>query len=443
MKTLSHIIACVWLSCGWSLAGFIINPYMFVVAGGGGSGDPNFANGSLLLHCDGTNASTTFTDSSGYAHTATANGDAQVSTSSPKFGTGAALLDGSGDYLSVPDHSSLDLGAGDFTLEFWLKWTSLSGYQTVYDHGYTASGGIVIQSGNGDGRINLYLNGYYLTAENSALGTGTWGFYQIIRNGSSVAMYRDGVNVGNGTNPASLSSTNTVGIGAKSDGAYAFNGRIDDFRITKGVARAPVVPTAAHPDSAGGPYTYSYVGASYKTYNANSAALPGSTAVSDLWMFSHGDYYDSVPSDSGFAALAAVQGVATNYRADWRKIPTSIPADITLPHYSQGTLFAIRRSAGVPVIVGSNHTYVAANTSITCGSISGSGTLILRVAWQAAGNPTITTPSGWTLMATPTPIWIGGGYHMAAIFQKANDETGVTATVSSTSDIQAALTLLQ
>jgi len=47
MKTLSHIFACLWLSCGWSLAGFILNPYRYVVTGGpstsyansGGTGD--------------------------------------------------------------------------------------------------------------------------------------------------------------------------------------------------------------------------------------------------------------------------------------------------------------------------------------------------------------------------------------------------------------------
>jgi len=42
----------------------------------------------LLLHCDGTDAATTFTDSSPSAKSVTANGNAQVDTAQQKFGTG-------------------------------------------------------------------------------------------------------------------------------------------------------------------------------------------------------------------------------------------------------------------------------------------------------------------------------------------------------------------
>ena len=44
---------------------------------------------SLLLHCDGTNGSTSFPDSATPANTLTANGSAQVTTTGPKFGTGS------------------------------------------------------------------------------------------------------------------------------------------------------------------------------------------------------------------------------------------------------------------------------------------------------------------------------------------------------------------
>jgi len=52
-------------------------------------------------------------------HTVTAYGDAHTDTSVKKFGTASLQLDGTGDYLSIPDSVDWDLGTGDFTIEFW------------------------------------------------------------------------------------------------------------------------------------------------------------------------------------------------------------------------------------------------------------------------------------------------------------------------------------
>ena len=53
----------------------------------------------LLIHCDGTDGSQSFYDSSPSGHTITAYGQAQVDTGVVKFGSGSLLLDGNGDYL--------------------------------------------------------------------------------------------------------------------------------------------------------------------------------------------------------------------------------------------------------------------------------------------------------------------------------------------------------
>ena len=57
----------------------------------------------LMLHCDGLDTSTTFTDESGEGHVVTALGNAQVDTAQKVFGTGSALFDNSGDGLSAAD----------------------------------------------------------------------------------------------------------------------------------------------------------------------------------------------------------------------------------------------------------------------------------------------------------------------------------------------------
>ena len=83
----------------------------------------------LLLHCDGTDASTTFTDSSSPAKTVTAVGDAQLDTAQFKFGTASGLFDGTGDELTVTDHADFDFGTGDFTIEFFVRFNSVTGVQ--------------------------------------------------------------------------------------------------------------------------------------------------------------------------------------------------------------------------------------------------------------------------------------------------------------------------
>jgi len=89
--------------------------------------DTYYSNVSLLLHCDGSNGSTTFTDNSPSPKTVTANGNASVSTAQSKFGGASAVFDGTGDYLSLDGSSGFAFGTGDFTIEFWLSPSVLNG----------------------------------------------------------------------------------------------------------------------------------------------------------------------------------------------------------------------------------------------------------------------------------------------------------------------------
>jgi len=52
----------------------------------------------LLLHCNGVDASTTFTDENG--KTVGVNGDAQLDTAQKYFGLSSGYFDGNGDYLN-------------------------------------------------------------------------------------------------------------------------------------------------------------------------------------------------------------------------------------------------------------------------------------------------------------------------------------------------------
>jgi hypothetical protein len=197
-------------------------------------------------------------------------GNAQISTSVVKYGTGSMYFDGSGDYLQGPHTTNAEFGKGDFTVEFWAYIVSQSGT-------YTGVVGQWIAGGSAsDNSWNISLNEYNTTnklgisysdgstgtdvAFGSALTTGTWNHYAICRSGNLLFAFKDGVllnsggtaitaTITNGTSPFRVGSVGTAGGGSD------FNGYIDDLRITKGYARYTTTftpPTLALPDS--GPY---------------------------------------------------------------------------------------------------------------------------------------------------------------------------------------------
>lgn len=186
-------------------------------------------------------------------------GNAQISTAQSKFGGSSMYFDGTGDYLIVPDRAALQMGSGDFTLEFWIYFASISGYQTPFDKGYTNAGGLLFQTGLGTGRLVVYAGGSAVITESGTGSTGTWIHYALVRNGTTLTLYRDGTSSGSATNSTNFNNANQVGIGATgtapgggSIGDFPINGYIDDLRITKGVARYTAnftPPAAAFPTS--------------------------------------------------------------------------------------------------------------------------------------------------------------------------------------------------
>ena len=83
---------------------------------------------SLLLHMDGANDGTTFTDSSSGAHTVSLTGNIVTKTGEKKFGTASGYFNGgSTNRLTVADHADFQFGTGAFTIEAWVYPVSAGG----------------------------------------------------------------------------------------------------------------------------------------------------------------------------------------------------------------------------------------------------------------------------------------------------------------------------
>ena len=217
----------------------------------------------LLLHCDGADTSTTFTDSAAgsAAKTVTANGNAQVDTAQSKFGGASCLLDGTGDYLSIPTSTDFDFAAGDFTIDFWVRPNALSGHNGLVSINNAAltSGGWFIEFDNA-GAPAAPLRAYFTytdstTSDTFATGgfsTGTWYHIAIVRSGSNFYMFVDGVQRGTWSSAKTVKDAPNgmvVGRGYTDSNSSYTNGWIEELRITKGIARwtaAFTPPTRAY-----------------------------------------------------------------------------------------------------------------------------------------------------------------------------------------------------
>lgn len=235
-------------------------------AGGGGKTDPNFANVSLLLHMDGTNASTTFTDSSSHGFTMTVTGNTQLTTTSPKFGSACGTFDGTGDYLNTAtDASAFDFGSSDFTVEGWVKSSGTAGENFIESEiaqGSTGWWGIFLNWNDGSsssGAISVWGdNGAIqrIIATGTGWNNGAWHHIALTRQGNSVKLFLDGTQIGSTYTASSTwgaaSTGLLIGIAESDHASRPFNGQMDEIRVTKGVARYTAnftAPTEAFPSN--------------------------------------------------------------------------------------------------------------------------------------------------------------------------------------------------
>lgn len=213
-----------------------------------GGVDPYFQDVGLLLHMNGSNGSTTFTDSSSNNIAVTAYGNAQISTTQSKFGGASGLFDGNGDYLLATD-SVFSPGTGDFTGEGWMYVPSgLSGYKCIFS----------LTSGSDDNSL-YFLGNTLLWWDNgvkcisATFASNTWLHFAATRQSGTVRVFLHGVK--SATDHTSNNNINSGSIRIGTRGAATgewFDGYIDDFRWTEGVARytSDFIPMdAPHPDA--------------------------------------------------------------------------------------------------------------------------------------------------------------------------------------------------
>jgi len=186
---------------------------------------------TLLLHFDGSDGATTFTDSSPNNWTVTTGGNAALTTTSPKFGS-AWLSLGTTGFITLPADSGLVIGTSDFTIDFWCKPSRTNGNDGLFTFGGTLQGPIVsIVSGSWN-----FSNG---ATAGPAVATATTDLVHIAltRSGSSVRFFIDGVQQGSTQTWTDNFTGTQLGIGYYFSSSFRLvSGFIDEFRFVKGTA---------------------------------------------------------------------------------------------------------------------------------------------------------------------------------------------------------------
>lgn len=232
--------------------------------------DPSYSSVVFLSHFDGADGATTATEEKG--HTITFNGDAQLDTAQFKFGSASLLLDGTGDSIQLADSSDWDLGSGSFTIEGFVRFNNKdanSGNQVLVSQ-YNNVGNqrafyIRLTAGN---QITAFVSNTG-ASNSSIIGTASAGLQASWTPSNNVWYYivleRDvdtwyiGIDTtqkatDTTAGQAVFNSTEALRFGCfNSSGLTQFvNGWLDEWRITKGVARYHgtfSVPTAPFPNS--------------------------------------------------------------------------------------------------------------------------------------------------------------------------------------------------
>lgn len=182
-------------------------------------------------------------------------GNAQINTTTKKYGIGSVYFDGTGDYLVTPYSPDMDLLPGSFTIETWV-------YPTVFRSGgtriFSTGGGVVawnattgihvlLQFGT-SGDIQLQLSSNTTTpkslASSGTVSLNTWTHIAAVYDATAgaIRVFINGVMTSVSVTGVLRPSTNPVMNIASIPGeaaaaTVAFQGYIDDLRVTKGIAR--------------------------------------------------------------------------------------------------------------------------------------------------------------------------------------------------------------
>ena len=180
----------------------------------------------------------------------TTTGSPTVSTS----GSGSLYFAGSSTGLILNSVNTYNNGTTDFTIEFWYYSNNSAGQQFDIIDGtggnqYFTISMFANSGGAGTGACYFYNGSAYVGSGGAVnVPTGVWTHFAIVRSGSTVTFYTNGVSQASTTNSYVLGNTSYNAVFGKQGNATTASlvGYLSNFRYVNGTAIVPPVggPTA-------------------------------------------------------------------------------------------------------------------------------------------------------------------------------------------------------
>src|SRR5574337_78292 len=197
----------------------------------------------LLIHCDGSEGSTSFTDEVG--HTVIGQNGAFITTAiSGAFGGACANLTGTKSFY-LDDSADWTLAA-DYTIEIRAYWSADPGAEAcIVDLAGTGYSNISLYR-RASGFLSFFSNGAHRITGATTVSTGAWHHIALSRSSGTVRLFLDGVLQGSFANSTTINPT-SVAAGAYAFSADRVSGYVEEFRILKdeGVYTANFTPPSS------------------------------------------------------------------------------------------------------------------------------------------------------------------------------------------------------
>jgi hypothetical protein len=291
-----------------------------------------------------------FIDNSTNAYPLTTGGTVSVQAFSPFVPTieydaavvgGSGYFDGSGDFLTIAGTSTACALPGDFTIELWLYSVATTLYgsliSTVAD--VSTSNGLRISTGNNNNIIEVASALSGVITSSTAFKNNTWVHVALVRSGTTLTLYQNGVSVGSATNSQSFVSDtvyigNLTGLGSP----YYLNGYVSNLRVVKGTAvytaafTPPTAPLTAITNTSlllsatnSGIYDSTAKNDLETVGNAQVSTTQAKWGTTSMYFDGTGDYLKPYyPSPTNGTTFSFGTG---DFTIEWWMYPTSAPSN--------------------------------------------------------------------------------------------------------------------
>ena len=239
-------------------------PLDYIKTFGSTVGDDKFDKVVALFNFDGSDGDRTTSgldaSNNNLSLTYDSAGD-ELSTTQKKFGSTSLYI---ADNVRVASTEGFNMGTGDFTMEAWFYFTTLSAGFGIFDQwnsGTSLARSQLWHGSSAGGQLKFYhsiagQSTQTISFANPTISTGSWIHLALVRQGGTVKLYVNGTaDSTSGSTSGNVHRTDDMWFGdQQTGGGNAPQYYMDDLRITKGAARYTsnfTAPTSAHLSSAG------------------------------------------------------------------------------------------------------------------------------------------------------------------------------------------------